>query len=118
MPEIDPVREQHAVLAAMSHGELDVVVAGVAERDERVVGAVLAGLHRVSEVGPAVVDGLAQQVEMVVEVAVDGGGRDPSRSGDGTQRDALDRVVGRHQVGRGLEQVLTRSRSPSPRAFR
>ena len=42
---------------------------------------------------------------VIVEVPVHGSGRHARLARHGAQRDALDVAVGRHQVGRGLEQV-------------
>ena len=51
------------------------------------------------------VDGGANELDVVVEVAVDGGGGDPSSPGDGTQRDRLDLPVGADQVGCRDEEI-------------
>ena len=41
--------------------------------------------ERVQEVRPAIVDGLAQQIDVVVEVPVHGSGGDAGATGDGSQ---------------------------------
>ena len=103
--QLDPVGEHHAVLPGMVERELCVRRAELHELVERIADADRGVDQCLAEVGPAVLDGLAEQVVVIVEVPVHGSGGHTRLARHGAQRDALDVAMGRHQVGGGLEQV-------------